>query len=171
MAYTVPDLPYPFEALEPHIDSETMHLHHDRHHQAYVDKVNAALEGTEFANQPIEEVLRSPSMIPDDKRSAVRNNGGGHYNHSLFWGWMSPPRRRRARQGPGERDRRCVPGEGRPALRGGRLVGSSSQDEDRSLDLRRTSTHSLRDQQVAAQREPTDSRQTQPSLSSDWRSR
>jgi superoxide dismutase, Fe-Mn family len=90
MAYTVPDLRYPFEALEPHIDSETMHLHHDKHHQAYVDKVNAALEGTEFADQPTEEVLRSLGMIPDDKRTAVRNNGGGHHNHSLFWDWMSP---------------------------------------------------------------------------------
>jgi Fe-Mn family superoxide dismutase len=90
MAYTVPDLPYPYEALEPHIDAETMHLHHDKHHQAYVDKVNAALEGTEFADQPIEEVLKSLDQIPADKRNAVRNNGGGHYNHSLFWEWMSP---------------------------------------------------------------------------------
>jgi Fe-Mn family superoxide dismutase len=90
MAYTVPDLPYPYEALEPHIDSETMHLHHDKHHQAYVDKVNAALEGTEFADQPIEDVLKALDRIPDDKRNAVRNNGGGHYNHSLFWEWMSP---------------------------------------------------------------------------------
>jgi superoxide dismutase, Fe-Mn family len=90
MAYTVPDLPYPYEALEPHIDSETMHLHHDKHHQAYVDKVNAALEGTEFADQPIDAVLKALDRIPDDKRNAVRNNGGGHYNHSLFWEWMSP---------------------------------------------------------------------------------
>jgi Fe-Mn family superoxide dismutase len=90
MAYTVPDLPYPYEALEPHIDAETMHLHHDKHHQAYVDKVNAALEGTEFADQPIEEVLKSLDQLPADKRNAVRNNGGGHYNHSLFWEWMSP---------------------------------------------------------------------------------
>jgi Fe-Mn family superoxide dismutase len=90
MAYTVPDLPYPYEALEPHIDAETMHLHHDKHHQAYVDKVNAALEGTEFADQPIEEVLKSLDQIPADKPNAVRNNGGGHYNHSLFWEWMSP---------------------------------------------------------------------------------
>jgi superoxide dismutase, Fe-Mn family len=90
MAYTVPNLPYPYEALEPHIDSETMHLHHDKHHQAYVDKVNAALEGTEFASRPIEEVLKSLGVIPDDKRAAVRNDGGGHYNHSLFWERMSP---------------------------------------------------------------------------------
>jgi Fe-Mn family superoxide dismutase len=67
-----------------------MHLHHDKHHQAYVDKVNAALEGTEFADWPIEDVLKSLDQIPDDKRNAVRNNGGGHYNHSLFWEWMSP---------------------------------------------------------------------------------
>jgi superoxide dismutase, Fe-Mn family len=90
MAYTVPDLPYAYEALEPHIDADTMHLHHDKHHQAYVDKVNAALEGTEFADWPIEDVLKSLDQIPDDKRNAVRNNGGGHYNHSLFWEWMSP---------------------------------------------------------------------------------
>jgi Fe-Mn family superoxide dismutase len=90
MAYTVPDLPYAYEALEPYIDADTMHLHHDKHHQAYVDKVNAALEGTEFADWPIEDVLKSLDQIPDDKRNAVRNNGGGHYNHSLFWEWMSP---------------------------------------------------------------------------------
>jgi Fe-Mn family superoxide dismutase len=90
MAYSVPDLPYPYEALEPYIDSETMHLHHDKHHKAYVDNVNAALEGTEFADLPIEEVLTSLDRIPDNKRNAVRNNGGGHYNHSLFWEWMGP---------------------------------------------------------------------------------
>ena len=67
-----------------------MEIHHDKHHQAYVDKVNAALEGTEFADKPIEDVLRNLSAIPDDKRNAVRNNGGGHYNHSLFWESMSP---------------------------------------------------------------------------------
>jgi Fe-Mn family superoxide dismutase len=90
MAYEVPPLPYDYNALEPTIDDETMHLHHDKHHQAYVDKVNAALEGTEWADKPIEEVLQNLSSIPDDKRNAVRNNGGGHYNHSLFWEWMSP---------------------------------------------------------------------------------
>jgi Fe-Mn family superoxide dismutase len=90
MAYTVPDLPYAYEALEPHIDADTMHLHHDKHHQAYVDKVNAALEGTEFADRPIGDVLKSLDQIPEAKRNAVRNNGGGHYNHSLFWEWMSP---------------------------------------------------------------------------------
>ena len=90
MAYEVPDLPYDYDALEPHIDEDTMHLHHDKHHQAYVTQVNNALEGTEHADKPIEEVLRDLSAVPEDKRTAVRNNGGGHYNHSLFWEWMSP---------------------------------------------------------------------------------
>jgi Fe-Mn family superoxide dismutase len=90
MAYEVPPLPYDYGALEPHIDEETMHLHHDKHHQAYVTNVNNALEGTDWANKPIEEVLMNLDQIPDDKRTAVRNNGGGHYNHSLFWEWMSP---------------------------------------------------------------------------------
>jgi Fe-Mn family superoxide dismutase len=90
MAYEVPALPYPYEALEPHIDAETMHLHHDKHHQTYVDKVNAALEGTEFADKPIEEIVANLDAIPEDKRGPVRNNGGGHYNHSLFWESMSP---------------------------------------------------------------------------------
>jgi superoxide dismutase, Fe-Mn family len=90
MAYEVPPLPYPEDALEPHIDAQTMSIHHDKHHQAYVDKVNAALEGTEFADKPIDEVIANLSQIPDDKRTAVRNNGGGHFNHSLFWEWMSP---------------------------------------------------------------------------------
>jgi Fe-Mn family superoxide dismutase len=90
MAYEVPALPYDYGALEPHVDEQTMRVHHDKHHQAYVDKVNAALEGTEWADKPIEEVLRNLDRIPDDKRTAVRNNGGGHYNHSLFWEWMSP---------------------------------------------------------------------------------
>jgi Fe-Mn family superoxide dismutase len=90
MAYEVPPLPYDYDALEPHIDEATMKLHHDKHHQAYVDKVNAALEGTDLADKPIEDVIRDLSAVPDDKRTAVRNNGGGHYNHSLFWEWMSP---------------------------------------------------------------------------------
>jgi superoxide dismutase, Fe-Mn family len=90
MAYEVPPLPYDYSALEPTIDDETMHLHHDKHHQAYVDKVNAALDGTAWADRPIEEVLQTLDQIPDAKRGAVRNNGGGHYNHSLFWEWMSP---------------------------------------------------------------------------------
>lgn len=90
MHYEVPPLPYDYDALEPHIDEDTMRFHHDKHHQAYVNKVNAALEGTGWADKPIEEVIRSLSQIPDDKRTAVRNNGGGHYNHTLFWKWMSP---------------------------------------------------------------------------------
>jgi superoxide dismutase, Fe-Mn family len=90
MPYEVPPLPYDYAALEPHIDEATMRVHHDKHHQAYVDKVNAALEGTEWADKPIEEVVANLSQIPEDKRNAVRNNGGGHYNHSLFWEWLSP---------------------------------------------------------------------------------
>jgi Fe-Mn family superoxide dismutase len=90
MAYEVPPLPYDYGALEPHIDEATMRVHHDKHHQAYVDKVNAALEGTDLADAAIEDVLKDLNAVPDDKRTAVRNNGGGHYNHSLFWEWMSP---------------------------------------------------------------------------------
>ncbi len=90
MAYEVPPLPYDYNALEPHIDEQTMRIHHDKHHQAYVDKVNAALEGTEWAGSPVEEVLSSLDRIPEDKRTAVRNNGGGHFNHTLFWESMSP---------------------------------------------------------------------------------
>jgi Fe-Mn family superoxide dismutase len=90
MAYEVPPLPYDYNALEPHIDEETMHLHHDKHHQAYVTNANNALEGTEWAEEPVEEVLKNLDKVPDDKRNAVRNNAGGHYNHSLFWEWMSP---------------------------------------------------------------------------------
>src|ERR687893_3278424 len=90
MAFEVPPLPYAYDALEPHIDEATMRVHHDKHHQAYVDKVNAALEGTEWDGRPIEEVLQNLDALPADKQKAVRNNGGGHYNHSLFWEWMSP---------------------------------------------------------------------------------
>jgi Fe-Mn family superoxide dismutase len=90
MAYSVPPLPYAYDALEPHIDKATMEFHHDKHHQAYVDKVNAALEGTPLADAAIEDVLRDLSKVPDDKRTAVKNNGGGHYNHTMFWENMSP---------------------------------------------------------------------------------
>jgi len=90
MAYSVPPLPYAYDALEPHIDKQTMEVHHDKHHQAYVDKVNAALEGTALADASIEDVLADLSQVPEDKRGAVRNNGGGHYNHTLFWESMSP---------------------------------------------------------------------------------
>src|SRR3990170_7076529 len=90
MAYEVPDLPYGYDALEPHIDEATMKVHHDKHHQAYVDKANAALEGTEFADKPIEDVIANLSDVPENKRGPVRNNGGGHLNHTLFWESMSP---------------------------------------------------------------------------------
>jgi len=90
MAYEVPDLPYDYDALEPHIDEATMKVHHDKHHQAYVDKVNAALEGTDFADKDIKDVIANLGDVPEDKRGPVRNNGGGHLNHSLFWEWMSP---------------------------------------------------------------------------------
>src|SRR4051794_529041 len=90
MAYEVPALPYDYDALEPHIDEATMKLHHDKHHQAYVDKVNAALEGTDLADKPIEDVIADLDSVPEDKRTAVRNNGGGHLNHSMFWESMSP---------------------------------------------------------------------------------
>jgi Fe-Mn family superoxide dismutase len=90
MAFEVPPLPYAYDALEPHIDEATMRLHHDKHHQAYVDKANAALEGTEWEGKPVEDVLKNLDSLPADKQKAVRNNGGGHYNHSLFWEWMSP---------------------------------------------------------------------------------
>ena len=88
MPYEVPPLPYDYDALEPHVDEATMRVHHDKHHQAYVDKVNAALEGTDYDGKPIEEVIKDLSAVPEDKRGAVRNNGGGHLNHSLFWEWM-----------------------------------------------------------------------------------
>jgi Fe-Mn family superoxide dismutase len=90
MAYEVPPLPYDYNALEPTIDEQTMQLHHDKHHQAYVDKANGALEGTDLDGKPIEEILKDLSQVPEDKRGVVRNNGGGHYNHSLFWEAMGP---------------------------------------------------------------------------------
>jgi Fe-Mn family superoxide dismutase len=90
MAFEVPPLPYAPEALEPHIDAATMTIHHDKHHQAYVDKLNAALDGTEHADRSIEDIIANLDSIPEDKRTAVRNHGGGHLNHSLFWKSMSP---------------------------------------------------------------------------------
>jgi superoxide dismutase, Fe-Mn family len=90
MAYAVPDLAYPFDALEPHIDARTMEIHHDKHHGAYVTNLNAALEGTEWMDRPIDAVLANLEIIPEDKRTAVRNNGGGHANHTLFWEIMGP---------------------------------------------------------------------------------
>ena len=90
MAYSVPPLTYDFDALEPHIDARTMEIHHDKHHAAYVTNLNAALEGTEWMDRPIENVLANLDIIPEDKRMAVRNNGGGHANHTLFWEIMGP---------------------------------------------------------------------------------
>jgi superoxide dismutase, Fe-Mn family len=90
MSYEVPPLPYDYAALEPHIDEQTMRLHHDKHHQAYVDKANGALDGTEHEGKPIEEVIADLGSLPDDIKGVVRNNGGGHLNHSLFWESMSP---------------------------------------------------------------------------------
>ena len=85
MAFTLPALPYAFDALEPHIDAQTMQIHHDKHHQAYVDNLNKALDGTDNANKSLEELMAGISSLPP----AVRNNGGGHYNHSLFWEILS----------------------------------------------------------------------------------
>jgi len=90
MPYTVPDLPYDYAALEPHIDEATMRVHHDKHHAAYVTNLNAAIEGTEFDGRPIEQVLAELDLLPEDKQTAVRNNGGGHANHSFFWKIMGP---------------------------------------------------------------------------------
>jgi len=90
MAFSVPDLPYPYDALEPHIDEATMRVHHDKHHQAYVDKANDALAGTEWADRDVEDVLRNLSSLPGDKQTPARNNAGGHFNHSLFWQMLSP---------------------------------------------------------------------------------
>ena len=90
MAFTLPPLPYPYDALEPHIDEATMKLHHGKHHQAYVDKLNAAIAASEWESKSIDEIMLSLDKVPDKIKAAVRNNGGGHYNHSLFWQWMSP---------------------------------------------------------------------------------
>jgi superoxide dismutase, Fe-Mn family len=90
MAFSLPDLPYAHDALEPHIDARTMEIHHGKHHQAYVDNANKALEGTDLADASFEDVLRGIDTLPEDKRTAVRNNAGGHANHSLFWEIMGP---------------------------------------------------------------------------------
>jgi Fe-Mn family superoxide dismutase len=89
MAYTLPNLPYAFDALEPHIDARTMEIHHGKHHATYVNNLNAAIEGTDLGNQSIEDLLRNFNSVPEDKKTAVRNNGGGHANHSLFWVTLS----------------------------------------------------------------------------------
>jgi Fe-Mn family superoxide dismutase len=90
MAHELPPLPYDYDALEPHIDARTMEIHHTKHHQAYVTNLNAALEGTDWADTPVDEVLANLDALPDDKRMAVRNNGGGHSNHTFFWQIMGP---------------------------------------------------------------------------------
>ena len=90
MPMTLPNLPYAFEALEPHIDSQTMQIHHGKHHNAYVTNGNKALEGTAWADKDPNEIIRNLAKIPDDKRGAVRNNVGGHVNHSMFWTLMAP---------------------------------------------------------------------------------
>lgn len=91
MAFTLPNLPYASDALEPVIDKETMEIHHGKHHSGYVKKLNDALEGTEFADKAIEDVVANLNDIPEEKRTAVRNNGGGHLNHSLFWESLQAP--------------------------------------------------------------------------------
>ena len=91
MAYTLPDLPYGYDALEPYIDVETMHLHHDKHHNTYVTNLNAAIEKyPELEEQSVEELMKNLNEVPEDIRTAVRNNGGGHANHSFFWKIMAP---------------------------------------------------------------------------------
>ena len=89
MAYTLPELPYAYDALEPSIDARTMEIHHTKHHQAYISKVNAAIEGTDLAGKSIEDLVADLGSVPENIRQAVRNNGGGHANHSLFWTVMS----------------------------------------------------------------------------------
>ncbi len=90
MPYTLPPLPYDFKALEPHIDAKTMEIHHGKHHQAYVTNANKALEGTKWADVPADQVIAQLADLPEDKRGAVRNNAGGHVNHTLFWTIMAP---------------------------------------------------------------------------------
>ena len=90
MAYSLPDLPYRYDALEPHIDARTMEIHHTKHHQAYINNVNAAIAGTELEGLTVEQLIADLSAVPEKIRTAVRNNGGGHANHCLFWTIMGP---------------------------------------------------------------------------------
>ena len=90
MAYSLPNLPYAYTALEPHIDAQTMEIHYSKHHQTYVNNLNAALEGTQWMDMPLPQLLAQLQILPESLRAAVRNNGGGHANHSLFWSVMSP---------------------------------------------------------------------------------
>ena len=88
-SYTLPDLPYGYDALEPHFDAKTMEIHHTKHHQAYIDKLNAAIDGTDLYTDNVDDLLRNFGSVPADKQGAVRNHGGGHSNHSLFWTILS----------------------------------------------------------------------------------
>ncbi|CEP36558.1 MULTISPECIES: superoxide dismutase [unclassified Halomonas] len=90
MAHTLPELPYAYDALEPNIDAMTMEIHHSRHHQTYINNLNATLEGTGLEDVPVEELVANLDRVPEAKRQAVINNGGGHANHSMFWQMMSP---------------------------------------------------------------------------------
>ncbi|MCH2598060.1 MAG: superoxide dismutase [Pirellulales bacterium] len=90
MAYELPELPFAYDALEPNIDARTMEIHHSKHHAGYVAKVNAAIEGSELESKSVEDLVSDLSGVPDDKRGAVQNNGGGHANHSLFWSILCP---------------------------------------------------------------------------------
>ena len=90
MGYELPSLPYAYDALEPHFDAQTMEIHHSKHHQAYITKVNAAIDGTPLADKSVEDLISDMASVPDDKKGAVRNNGGGHANHSLFWTVLGP---------------------------------------------------------------------------------
>ena len=90
MAFTTPDLTYGYDALEPHIDTTTMQIHHDKHHVGYTTKLNAALEGTEYASWAIEDLIKKLGTLPGNVKGAVQNNGGGHFNHSIFWQILAP---------------------------------------------------------------------------------
>lgn len=90
MAFELPKLPYSYDALEPHIDKETMEIHHSKHHNTYVTKLNAAVEGTEFENKSLEDLIANLDSVPENLRTAVRNNGGGHLNHSIYWQILAP---------------------------------------------------------------------------------
>ena len=90
MAFKLPPLPYAYDALEPHIDARTMEIHHTKHHQAYITRVNGVIDGTAWASMAVEDLIRKLADVPEDKRSVVRNHGGGHANHSLFWTVMGP---------------------------------------------------------------------------------
>lgn len=90
MAFELPELPYAYDALEPHFDKETMEIHHSKHHNTYVTKLNDAVKGTDLESKSIEDIVKNLNSVPDDIRTAVQNNGGGHYNHSLFWELLTP---------------------------------------------------------------------------------